>query len=91
MNTLDAEQQDANDPASRIAALLLAKLADYVVPGKPDATKKTLSNDLFAEQSCSNMCLPLHFFPLYQAVRRYSPPAPRSQTPVCLALVPKGL
>lgn len=33
INTLDAEQQDANDPASRIAALLLAKLADYVVPG----------------------------------------------------------
>lgn len=34
INTLDAEQQDANDPASRIAALLLAKLADYVVPGR---------------------------------------------------------
>lgn len=33
INTLDAEQQDANDPASRIASLLLAKLADYVVPG----------------------------------------------------------
>lgn len=33
INTLDTEQQDANDPASRIAALLLAKLADYVVPG----------------------------------------------------------
>lgn len=33
INTLEAEQQDANDPASRIAALLLAKLADYVVPG----------------------------------------------------------
>lgn len=33
INTIDAEQQDANDPASRIAALLLAKLADYVVPG----------------------------------------------------------
>uniref|UniRef100_A0A6Q2ZID3 HECT domain-containing protein n=1 Tax=Esox lucius TaxID=8010 RepID=A0A6Q2ZID3_ESOLU len=33
INTLDAEQQDAGDPASRIAALLLAKLADYVVPG----------------------------------------------------------
>uniref|UniRef100_A0A8C7DPU3 HECT domain E3 ubiquitin protein ligase 4 n=1 Tax=Oncorhynchus kisutch TaxID=8019 RepID=A0A8C7DPU3_ONCKI len=33
INTLDAEQQDAADPASRIAALLLAKLADYVVPG----------------------------------------------------------
>lgn len=33
INTLDSEQPDANDPASRIAALLLAKLADYVVPG----------------------------------------------------------
>lgn len=33
-NTLDAEHQDASDPASRIAALLLAKLADYVVPGR---------------------------------------------------------
>ncbi|KAJ7994262.1 hypothetical protein DPEC_G00264060 [Dallia pectoralis] len=33
INTLDAEQQDATDPASRIASLLLAKLADYVVPG----------------------------------------------------------
>ncbi|XP_067256066.1 probable E3 ubiquitin-protein ligase HECTD4 isoform X7 [Chanodichthys erythropterus] len=32
-NALDAEQQDANDPAFRIASLLLAKLADYVVPG----------------------------------------------------------
>lgn len=43
MNTLDAEQQDANDPASRIAALLLAKLADYVVPGKSDASTMSLS------------------------------------------------
>lgn len=43
MNTLDAEQQDANDPASRIAALLLAKLADYVVPGKSDGSKISLS------------------------------------------------
>ncbi|XP_030623120.1 LOW QUALITY PROTEIN: probable E3 ubiquitin-protein ligase HECTD4 [Chanos chanos] len=33
MSTLDSDQQDASDPASRIAALLLAKLADYVVPG----------------------------------------------------------
>lgn len=39
INTLDAEQQDANDPASRIAALLLAKLADYVVPGWSHVTK----------------------------------------------------
>ncbi|XP_061115937.1 probable E3 ubiquitin-protein ligase HECTD4 isoform X3 [Conger conger] len=31
-HTLDSEQLDS-DPASRIAALLLAKLADYVVPG----------------------------------------------------------
>lgn len=33
-SALDAEQQDASDPAFRIASLLLAKLADYVVPGK---------------------------------------------------------
>ncbi|KAJ3603715.1 hypothetical protein NHX12_028456 [Muraenolepis orangiensis] len=33
MGALDGQQQDAGDPASRIAALLLAKLADYVVPG----------------------------------------------------------
>ncbi|KPP69529.1 hypothetical protein Z043_111707 [Scleropages formosus] len=33
IHTLDAEQQDSSDPASRIASLLLAKLADYVVPG----------------------------------------------------------
>lgn len=39
INTLDAEQHDANDPASRIAALLLAKLADYVVPGWSHVTK----------------------------------------------------
>lgn len=32
-NALEAEQQDASDPAFRIASLLLAKLADYVVPG----------------------------------------------------------
>ncbi|XP_051557544.1 probable E3 ubiquitin-protein ligase HECTD4 [Myxocyprinus asiaticus] len=32
-NALDAEQQDASDPAFCIASLLLAKLADYVVPG----------------------------------------------------------
>ncbi|XP_016414650.1 probable E3 ubiquitin-protein ligase HECTD4 [Sinocyclocheilus rhinocerous] len=32
-NALDAEQQEASDPAFRIASLLLAKLADYVVPG----------------------------------------------------------
>lgn len=34
MHALDAEQADSADPASRIASLLLAKLADYVVPGK---------------------------------------------------------
>lgn len=34
MSALDGEQQDASDPAFRIASLLLAKLADYVVPGK---------------------------------------------------------
>lgn len=34
ISAIDAEQEDASDPASRIAALLLAKLADYVVPGE---------------------------------------------------------
>uniref|UniRef100_A0AAY5EYU7 HECT domain-containing protein n=1 Tax=Electrophorus electricus TaxID=8005 RepID=A0AAY5EYU7_ELEEL len=33
INAIETEQQDASDPASCIAALLLAKLADYVVPG----------------------------------------------------------
>ncbi|XP_048853239.1 probable E3 ubiquitin-protein ligase HECTD4 isoform X2 [Brienomyrus brachyistius] len=33
MHALDTEQPDSGDPASRIASLLLAKLADYVVPG----------------------------------------------------------
>lgn len=47
---LDAEQQDASDPAFRIASLLLAKLADYVVPGMRECslilitTTKGLSN-----------------------------------------------
>lgn len=34
ISAIDTEQEDASDPASRIAALLLAKLADYVVPGE---------------------------------------------------------
>nr|XP_015221532.1 PREDICTED: probable E3 ubiquitin-protein ligase HECTD4 [Lepisosteus oculatus] len=33
IHTLDNEQEDSSDPASKIASLLLAKLADYVVPG----------------------------------------------------------
>ncbi len=42
---LDAEQQEASDPAFRIASLLLAKLADYVVPGMSLITAtKGLSN-----------------------------------------------
>ncbi|TSW08319.1 putative E3 ubiquitin-protein ligase HECTD4 [Bagarius yarrelli] len=32
-SAIDTEQEDASDPASCIASLLLAKLADYVVPG----------------------------------------------------------
>lgn len=32
--SLNSEQEDPSDPASKIASLLLAKLADYVVPGK---------------------------------------------------------
>ncbi|CAJ0915930.1 unnamed protein product [Ranitomeya imitator] len=31
--SLNSEQEDPSDPASKIASLLLAKLADYVVPG----------------------------------------------------------
>uniref|UniRef100_A0A8C0HEC5 HECT domain E3 ubiquitin protein ligase 4 n=1 Tax=Chelonoidis abingdonii TaxID=106734 RepID=A0A8C0HEC5_CHEAB len=31
--SLNSEQDDPSDPASKIASLLLAKLADYVVPG----------------------------------------------------------
>lgn len=42
INTLDAEQQDASDPASRIASLLLAKLADYVVPGWSSLPRNTI-------------------------------------------------
>ncbi|MGH0151603.1 UNVERIFIED_CONTAM: hypothetical protein FKN15_020765 [Acipenser sinensis] len=33
IQTLDTDQDDPGDPASKIASLLLAKLADYVVPG----------------------------------------------------------
>lgn len=32
--SLNSEQEDPSDPASKIASLLLAKLADYVVPGE---------------------------------------------------------
>lgn len=39
INAIDTEQEDASDPASRIAALLLAKLADYVVPGESRGEK----------------------------------------------------
>lgn len=51
ISTLDTEQQDANDPASRIAALLLAKLADYVVPGC-----QTLLSPSTSEQDTSLSC-----------------------------------
>ncbi|XP_039627266.1 probable E3 ubiquitin-protein ligase HECTD4 [Polypterus senegalus] len=33
IQTLDSDHDDPGDPASKIASLLLAKLADYVVPG----------------------------------------------------------
>ncbi|XP_053555727.1 probable E3 ubiquitin-protein ligase HECTD4 [Bombina bombina] len=33
VQSLESEQEDPGDPASKIASLLLAKLADYVVPG----------------------------------------------------------
>lgn len=32
--SLNNDQEDTSDPASKIASLLLAKLADYVVPGE---------------------------------------------------------
>lgn len=32
--SLNSEPEDPSDPASKIASLLLAKLADYVVPGE---------------------------------------------------------
>lgn len=39
--SLNSEQEDPSDPASKIASLLLAKLADYVVPGEsPPGWKK---------------------------------------------------
>ncbi|XP_069475595.1 probable E3 ubiquitin-protein ligase HECTD4 isoform X3 [Ambystoma mexicanum] len=41
--TLDSEQDDTSDPASKIASLLLAKLADYVVPGCQTVLSPTAS------------------------------------------------
>ncbi|XP_041436316.1 probable E3 ubiquitin-protein ligase HECTD4 isoform X3 [Xenopus laevis] len=40
---LDSEQEDPSDPASKIASLLLAKLADYVVPGCQTVLSPTAS------------------------------------------------
>lgn len=37
--SLNSEQEDPSDPASKIASLLLAKLADYVVPGEELLTR----------------------------------------------------
>lgn len=83
INTLDAEQQDANDPASRIAALLLAKLADYVVPG---------GSRVFTVMTDSDVWLKVErVLPSSQGVRPYSPPAPLSRTPVCLGPLLKEL
>lgn len=49
--SLNSEQDDPSDPASKIASLLLAKLADYVVPGKELGRK-----ECHAEvQSCSSL------------------------------------
>ncbi|XP_063042342.1 probable E3 ubiquitin-protein ligase HECTD4 isoform X2 [Engraulis encrasicolus] len=53
IHALEAEQRDASDPASRIAALLLAKLADYVVPGCQTLLSPSLS-DLDASLSRSS-------------------------------------
>nr|XP_033812752.1 probable E3 ubiquitin-protein ligase HECTD4 isoform X2 [Geotrypetes seraphini] len=41
--SLDSEQDDPSDPASKIASLLLAKLADYVVPGCQTVLSPTAS------------------------------------------------
>lgn len=38
--SLNSEQEDPSDPASKIASLLLAKLADYVVPGEECLKRK---------------------------------------------------
>ena len=44
--SLNSEQEDPSDPASKIASLLLAKLADYVVPGesRPGLEKGTVTS-----------------------------------------------
>ncbi|MEE6503851.1 hypothetical protein FKM82_004993 [Ascaphus truei] len=42
--SLDSEQEDPSDPASKIASLLLAKLADYVVPGCQTILSPTASD-----------------------------------------------
>ncbi|ERE76481.1 putative E3 ubiquitin-protein ligase C12orf51-like protein [Cricetulus griseus] len=41
--SLNNEQEDPSDPASKIASLLLAKLADYVVPGCQTVLSPTAS------------------------------------------------
>ncbi|XP_037367037.1 probable E3 ubiquitin-protein ligase HECTD4 isoform X1 [Talpa occidentalis] len=41
--SLNSEQEDPSDPASKIASLLLAKLADYVVPGCQTVLSPTAS------------------------------------------------
>ncbi|OXB64167.1 hypothetical protein ASZ78_002097, partial [Callipepla squamata] len=41
--SLNGEQDDPSDPASKIASLLLAKLADYVVPGCQTVLSPTAS------------------------------------------------
>lgn len=82
ISTLDTEQQDANDPASRIAALLLAKLADYVVPGG----SHTCSG---ARATVRDGKTDAH--PLVQVVRPYCPPALLSKTPACLVPLLKEL
>ncbi|KAG8597822.1 hypothetical protein GDO81_002399 [Engystomops pustulosus] len=42
--SLNSEQEDPSDPASKIASLLLAKLADYVVPGCQTVLSPTASD-----------------------------------------------
>lgn len=73
ISALDTEPQDAADPASRIAALLLAKLADYVVPGERRVSPRDDTRDL-----------PLHLrwtLFLLQGVRPSCPQRRPNQTP----------
>lgn len=61
--SLNSEQDDPSDPASKIASLLLAKLADYVVPGSERPSFLSVNR----EDSESNS-----FLNLWEASAKYS-------------------